>query len=67
MVAYLLILALSGEPIAPEGALRSAPEDPLCKEIWEQLWEFQEYTELTDAEIREITNTCVEWAEGGEG
>ena len=60
MVALVLSLAFA---VAPEGALVSAPNNPICKEVWEILWEFQEYTELTDAEIRVIAGSCVDWAE----
>ena len=60
MVALLLVLALSGEAEAP---LPSAPENSICKEVWEILWEYQQYTELTDAEVRVIAGNCVDWAE----
>ena len=60
MVALLLVLALSGEA---EGPLASAPDNPICKEVWEILWEYQEYTELTDAQVRQIAGSCVDWSE----
>ena len=63
MVALLLSLAFAA---APEGALPSAPSNPICKEVWEILWEYQEYTELTDADVRIIAGSCVDWAEGQE-
>ena len=63
MVALLLILALSGETGT---TLPSAPENSICKEVWEILWEYQEHTELTDAEVRVIAGNCVDWAEENE-
>ena len=57
MELIILIIALS-EP------LQSAPENPVCKEVWETLWEYQQYTELTDKQIRRIAGNCVSWAEG---
>ena len=63
MVAMLLVLALNG-PAVTEGSLPSAPDNPICKEVWEILWEYQQYTELTDAQVRQIAGSCVDWAEG---
>ena len=44
--------------------LSSAPENPVCKEVWEVLREYQQYSDLSDSEIRAIAGNCVKWAEG---
>ena len=63
MVALLLVLALTGEAESP---LASAPDDPICKEVWEILWEYQQFTELSDKDVRSIAGNCVDWAENND-
>ena len=56
----LMLAALLSQP------LYSAPDNPICKEVWEILWEYQQYTDLTDAQIRVLAGNCVDWAENQE-
>ena len=44
--------------------LNATPENPYCREIREILWEYQQYSELSDQQIREVAGRCFDWAEG---